>query len=550
VRNAARPVLFALFFTGLALAGCGDDSDGGGGDGEGRYDDPSDFARAGCGSGGPLDSIDPEGIWHLNTVFEGIDYGVSAMSIDADGGGLVAFVFGGEADDVRLSADDFFIRLEVNSNGEERVLTVDLCQVLEDGALAGKIASCFGDQCIVGEVEAFPVAPLDEPEAENMTLVAQWEGEGGSWGEDVALNVRHLGTVAYLVRASDGLRIVDLADPAQPVDLGHLPAPFAPDEYYNDIKVAEAGDGRVYAYLGSNLRGVVVADVTDAADPVEVATFPEPPIAGGQVNVHTLFTEGDRVYAAHTSIGGLEIYDVADPTSPVQLGTYVHPDASIAGGYVHDLFVQDGVAYLNYWNLGLVVVDTADDPADPTVLGVFDDYDRRTSHSNWVTEVGGRRVAIHGDEDFDAHVRVIDVDPASETAFQEIGSYQTRPAVSVHNIMAVGELALVAHYQDGLRVLDVSDPTSPVEVAHFATWPGTRPDYGQSFFEGVIGVDYDADRELVLLADSHRGLLVLTLDASSQRSSAASSSASSGSDGVASAERRRPTGGSAAWRRK
>jgi hypothetical protein len=502
--------VFALCFTGLALAGCGDGSDGGGGDREGRYDDPSDFARDGCGSGGPLDAIVPEGIWHLDTVFEGIEYGVSAMSIDAEGSGLVAFVFGGQTDDVRLSADDLFIRREASTDGGERVLTLDLCQVLDGGALGGKIASCFGSECIVGEVEAFPVAPLDEPEAENMSLVARWEGEGDSWGEGIALNVRHLGTTAYLARDSDGLRIIDLADPAQPADLGHLPAAFAPDEYYNDIKVARAGDGRVYAYLGSNLRGVVVADVTDAADPVEVATFP--PGDGGQVNVHSLFIEGDRLYAAHTTIGGLEIYDVADPTSPVRLGTYVHPDVGIAGGYVHDLFVQDGVAYLNYWNLGLVVVDAADDPADPTVLGVFDDYDRRTSHSSWVTEVGGRRVAIHGDEDFDAHVRVIDVDPASATAFQEIGSYQTRPAVSVHNIMAVGEIALVTHYQDGLRVLDLSDPTSPVEVAHFATWPGTRPEYGRSFFEGAIGVDYDAERELVLVADSHLGLLVLTLD--------------------------------------
>ncbi len=511
----ARSVVFALSFAGLGLtAACGDDSGRGGGGREGSYDDPSDFERDGCGSGEPIDSIDPAGIWHLNAVFEGIDYSVTAMSIDPEGGDgqFVALLFGGETDDVRLSAEDLFIRREVSIDGDERVFALDLCQVGDDGELSGRIASCFGDECIVGDVEAFPVAPLDEPVAENMTLVAQWEGPGGAWGDGLTLNVRHRGTVAYLARASDGLRIVDLADPAQPADLGHLPALFPPDEYYNDIKVAEAGDGRVYAYLGSNLRGVVVADVTDPTDPVEVTTFPEPPAGGGAVNVHTLFSEGERVYAAHTTIGGLETYDVADPTSPVRLGTYVHPDVGSRGGYVHDLFVQDGVAYLNYWNLGLVVVDAAEDPADPTVLGVFDDYDRRSSHSNWVTEAGGRRVAIHGDEDFDAHVRVIDVDPASSTAFQEIGAYQTRPAVSVHNIMAVGEIALVTYYQDGLRVLDLADPTSPVEIAHFATWPGTRPEYGRSFFEGAVGVDYDSERELILVADTNRGLLVLTLD--------------------------------------
>jgi hypothetical protein len=33
-----------------------------------------------------------------------------------------------------------------------------------------------------------------------------------------------------------------------------------------------------------------------------------------------------------------------------------------------------------------------------------------------------------------------------------LAEYETRPQVSVHNIMAVGELAFVTYYQDGLRV--------------------------------------------------------------------------------------------------
>jgi hypothetical protein len=78
--------------------------------------------------------------------------------------------------------------------------------------------------------------------------------------------------------------------------------------------------------------------------------------------------------------------------------------------------------------------------------------------------------------------------------------------------MAVGERALVTYYQDGLRVLDLADPTAPVEIAHYASWPGTGDAYGRDFYEGAVGVDHDAERGLVLLADSHRGLIVLRLD--------------------------------------
>jgi hypothetical protein len=514
VSNPPRLAVFAFSFAILCFAGCGDEDSGGdGGDGGGLYDDPSDFDRGSCGGGEPLDSVDPTGIWHVDTSFGG-GSGAGAMRIDQDGGaGFSALVFGGETSDVRLSSDDLFIRREAAVDGGEDVVAIDLCQVGEDGGLSGLIASCARDDCIVGQIRAFQIQPLDEPESENMTLVAEWAGsEDDPWDRDVTVNVRHHGTLAYAARWSDGLRIVDLADPARPVARGHLAAAFPDDgEYYNDIKVTEAADGKLYAFLASNLRGVVAIDVSDPDAPVEVSTFPPPPAGGGEVAVHTLFTEGDRLYAANTSMGGLEIFDIADPATPSRVGEFVHPDVGTLGGFVHDLFVQDRIAYLNYWNLGMVVVDTAD-PEQPVEVGVFDDYQRRTSHSNWVAEVGDRRVAVHGDEDFDAHVRIVDVDPASETAFTEIGSYQTRAPVSVHNIMAVGELALVTYYQDGLRVLDLADPTSPVEIAHFATWPGNQPGYGSSFYEGAIGVDYDAERDLILVADTHRGLLVLQLD--------------------------------------
>lgn len=510
VRDLSRVLAFASFFAGLggALA-CGDD----GSDGGGRFDDPSDFDRDGCASGAPLDSVDPAGIWHVDRAFPGDPNRAGVMRIDAGGrtDQFVALLFGGQTDDVRMSADDLFVRRVSQGDEVDTVWALDLCRIDDDGSLSGPLAYCSGAECVVGEVRAYPVEPLDEPEADNMTLLSEWAGSpSDAWGVDVTINVRHLGDLAYVARGRDGLRIVDLADPAEPRDLGHLPATFAPAEFYNDVKVSQAEDGRIYAFLASNVRGVVVADVTDPGAPAEVATFPQPP-GGGGVNVHTLFVEGDRLYTATTSAGGLQIFDVAEPASAAQLGDFVHPDVGTYGGFVHDLFVRDGVAYLNYWNLGLVVVD-AGDAGDPAVVGVFDGYDRRTSHSSWVTEAGGRQVAIHGDEDIDAHVRVVDVDAQSSTAFEEIGSYQTRPAVSVHNIMAVGELALVTYYQDGLRVLDLADPTSPREIAHFDTWPGAQPGYGSSFYEGAIGVDHDAERELILLADTHRGLLVLTLD--------------------------------------
>jgi hypothetical protein len=200
------------------------------------------------------------------------------------------------------------------------------------------------------------------------------------------------------------------------------------------------------------------------------------------------------------------VFDVTDPAAPVRLGEYVHPDGGSLTVTLHDLYVEDGIAYLNYWDLGMVVVDTTD-PANIELLGVFDDYERRTSHSSWVTTAGGRRIAVHGDEDFDAHVRIVDVDPASPEFMTEIGEFSLRPEVSVHNIMAFGETAYISHYQDGIRLLDLSDPTQPAQIAHYRTWDG-GPDYGFSPWEGAIGLDVDLGQGLIYVADT-RGLVIL-----------------------------------------
>jgi hypothetical protein len=530
-----RSLLLAMFATATAAA-CGDDAPsdprpiegrclGAADDGDddpspaGLFDDPGDFPRAGCSDAVPLDSVDTCGIWHLDLEYEDFGPAPGAIRIDlSDGGDLQGLLFGRETEDVRLTSSDLFLRhVEVDDQGNEiGTRAFDACEVREDGTLAGTYVRCNPEgECGTASFVAYKLEALDEEPADGVSLISEWSGSASApWSdEDVTYNLRHHGELVYVIRGADGLHIVDLTDPAAPRDLGHLPALYPEvGEYYNDVKLAERDDGSLFALAASNIRGVVVIDVTAPETPVEVVAFPEPaPEAEDPtVNVHSIFVEGERLY--FTVFGGIEIYDIADPAAPIYLGGYWLPDLDVAGGFVHDLYVEDGIAYLDYWNRGLVVIDASVDPANPTEIGRFDSYDRRTSHANWVTTAGGRKVAVHGDEDFDAHVRVVDVDPASETAFEEIGSYQTRPHVSVHNIMALGEQALVTYYQDGLRVLDLSDPTEPVETAHFQTWPGPEPGYGIRFYEGALGVDHDPARDLVLVADTHRGLLVLSLD--------------------------------------
>lgn len=517
---------------GLFAAACGGDDEalppdaGGGGDAGvspdgggdpgllGRYDGPEDFDRLGCAPGS-LAGLDPGGVWHHDLAFEGFGSFPALTRYDArtPGPGWTAWVnlgvtSGRETEDVRLTADDLFTRIAyVTDSGNVRVRTLDACKRQPDGSLWGKFAICHTEWegCFAGTFTSVRVRRLPgEAEASGLVLLGEWAGDAAApWGSTITVNVRVLDDVAYLARHGDGLRIVDVADPAGMRDLGWSPV-ADPREIYNDVKLVEAS-GKTYALMASNRRGVVTIDVTDPGSPVEKNTFPPIPEGEDHINVHTLFTERrggqTRAYLTNLSTGGIDIYDVTNPLAPVRLGGYVHPDVeNTQGAYVHDLYVENGRVFLNYWALGLVVVDALADPRNPTLVGQFDGYERRTNHSVWVTTAGGRTIAVMGDEDWGAHVRVVDVD-----TFELVGAFQLRPEVSVHNIMAAGERAYVAWYQDGLRILDLSDPAAPELAAYYNSWSGP----GDGFYEGAIGLDLDLGANRIYLADTHRGLLVL-----------------------------------------
>jgi hypothetical protein len=90
-----------------------------------------------------------------------------------------------------------------------------------------------------------------------------------------------------------------------------------------------------------------------------------------------------------------------------------------------------------------------------------------------------------------------------------IATWATRPWISIHNIMAFGAKAYMTYYQDGVRVLDVSNPLAPVEIGYYNTWDPQADYTSSAFYEGAVGLDVDRERRMIFVADSPRGLLIL-----------------------------------------
>jgi hypothetical protein len=74
-------------------------------------------------------------------------------------------------------------------------------------------------------------------------------------------------------------------------------------------------------------------------------------------------------------------------------------------------------------------------------------------------------------------------------------------------MVLVGKRLYVAWYAEGLRVLDVSNPTQPQEIAYANTYKDTDEGFSDGLFVGAIGIRVPGDG-YVYVVDMTRGLLI------------------------------------------
>jgi hypothetical protein len=482
-----------------ALTGCGgDDADCAIATGEasGAMASPAAVAEpAGCVAGGVVDA-DLSGRWHqwIDTTPPAV-FRFSFPVLEAScGSGLALPGWADDYPEVRteVSADGlFWRRAYTDDEGIEHVEATRAC-VTADGSLAATVVRC---QALACDSQPARLTRFDriagESEGDGLRLLGESTGTGGdAW----SLNVRVRGGYAYVAQRPGMLRIFDVRDPAAPTEVGVYVAADAGDSSnFNDVKLVEAGERR-YAVLAG--RATPIIDVTDPTAPVAVREI-------GEYSHSVFIDEQDGRQRLHLATYGRDVpvFDITDPLAPAPLGRAQGPEDMAT----HDLFADDGLLYANGIDGQFVVIDARSNIGQATVLG---SVPALASHAVWVATVGDRRLAFHGDEGRTAHLRNFDADPASATFLTELGSWQTRPEVSIHNIMLVGDAAYIAHYQDGIRVVDVSDPTAPRTRAYFNTWDTDTGDIGA--FSGAVGLDVDPATGMVYVADLRRGLLVLS----------------------------------------
>jgi hypothetical protein len=442
-----------------------------------------------------LGALQTEGIWNMDLTFDDgeISSGVIKYVGDPELSGL-------PITSTRVEQDTFLLTSNVDtSGGGTRQYLFAGCHAASPTQVEGVFRRCTnGSTDLAGTFRAARVQRrAGEAEGSRVELVSEKalpreEGKVGPHAVDVFV----AGGYAYVTAQGDGLFIYKVTDPAAPQLVARLKPPEAEGDVWHQVWV----QGQTM-YIASTKRGVIAYNVENPEAPVAVKSFP----ADRSVEVHALAMDGTWLYAASPSPNAeVVVFDATNPRDLVLAKHYfVEQTQPNLGDRPYDVLVRDGKLYVSHWTYGLAVSDVAN-PKQPKLLGHFA-YSGASTRTADVGTIGNRTLAFEASEGWGAHLRVLDV--SAPALITQVSEYALRPEVSVRAVKLVGSKLYMAHYQDGLRILDVSNPNAPQEVGYYNTWRETDPDRGLTFFEGLTDVAVPGDG-YIYATDTSRGLLI------------------------------------------
>jgi hypothetical protein len=273
----------------------------------------------------------------------------------------------------------------------------------------------------------------------------------GYWFQDVnGLAVTN--GLAYLAQGNDGLGVLDVTDPANPVMIGGYHTAG------QALTVRLAGN---LAFVAEGFSGLEILSITNPAHPVRLGAYTTN-------SAQDLCVVGGLAYIAAGN-GGLQVVDVSNPAQPLPLGGLVTNMSAVSVRVVGNLAYVACPTVISQFGhpmtAGLQIIDVSD-PSQPALLSTT------SSDANAVALVGNLALTAG----LNSGLQLFDVShPAAPFS---LGSFAPPPpppppflllGQAASDVQAASNLAYVTFGSNGLWVVDVSNPSAAVDVGRFTT---------------------------------------------------------------------------------
>ena len=290
-----------------------------------------------------------------------------------------------------------------------------------------------------------------------------------------------------LTGTSIGTSIVEVTDPRNPRNVGFIPGP---NSLWREVKTY--GE---YAYVTTEAAyGLDIISLRDPDHPEKVQTWNR-----SFQSAHSLWIDAERgllfANGANGRTGGMRVLSLDNPEDPEEIGAW-------RGFYVHDSYNRGTTLYAAAINDGFLGVLDVSDPTDIVEVTRFFTGGRFT-HNSWLT--GNGRYLFTTDERLGRPLEGWDLQ--NPLVPRKVTEYIASPNSIAHNVMIDGDRLLVAHYTEGVHLLDIRNPEQPTVLGSYDTF--TDASCATSPFCGVWGSYIFPGSNVIMASDMQGGLFVL-----------------------------------------
>ncbi|MCP4155153.1 MAG: hypothetical protein GY757_45935 [bacterium] len=342
---------------------------------------------------------------------------------------------------------------------------------------------------------------LHSPFDTGLTKLGEW---GTGYYQDVMVN----GNYAYCAAGDAGLDIIDISDPANPTKVGT----FDTGDDVRGIHIAGTKGA-----IANSFGGVILIDLTDPVSPTRLDSYNPGIMAEGvfirdnyiyvaatSFGLHIMaitgnelstagecstayyarnvYVDGNYAYVAD-DYGGLQVVDVSNPWTCSVVGAHA------TNGSANDIYVSGNYAYVANWGgLALEILDISN-PLQPSLVGSYGG-----SGYGLGLQLSGSNIYLADT----VGLRIVDVSNPATPLY--VGMVDTAGGTRAVSFINTGAVCLAADW-GGLQVVNATNPASP----------SVTGSYDQSNW--FVGMHVEGN--YAYLADNFSGLKVVDISNSS-----------------------------------
>ena len=276
--------------------------------------------------------------------------------------------------------------------------------------------------------------------------------------------------------------------------------------------------------------GAIVFDVSGLPDTTtirEIGRIREPASPGGFHNIFAYrHSDGRALLFATVSGAHANVYDMERFVGGDHNGALIaripnpNPDSRIALGY-HDFYVgyDPATRQDKFYGAGLTayLVYDVTRPEEPELLTTITGVAGLDLAHTFTPTPDGRYVIAEMEYQY-APLRIFDLKPGLDgevqTISRPIGAWTADWKGLPHNHEVRWPYVFVSHYEDGLQIFDMMDPTKPYTVGYYDSYDGPTKigACGDSICNGAFGVDVRNADGLIVISDMTTGFWSFKMD--------------------------------------